>query len=164
MRFEDFLAPIDSAALARALDQPWWRWAMAGRRPVGMTLTGDVFLAAADGAVYFLDTNFGVVERIAEDQDAFGKRLQDEAFARSLLRMDIVLELDAHGFRAAAGQCFAFAPQPVLGEIQGARAVAFESYLDFMGQLLERPRELRRPRRRAARPAPPRSPRRPLRT
>src|SRR5436190_21029297 len=65
-RFEDFLAPVDPGLVGMCLQASWsWFEPLAGRKPVAMTLFGDVFLIDRENAIYFLDTNFGELERVA---------------------------------------------------------------------------------------------------
>lgn len=138
-RFEDFLASVDLPLLAKSLSEGWW-WMESIRelRPVSLTLAGDVFLIDRSNAVFFLDTNYGVVERVASGNDAFRRRLQDQDFARAILRMDLILELRSRHITATHNECFMFAVSPALGGVVSAnqvRAGNFQVPLDLLGQL-----------------------------
>ncbi len=91
--FQHFLAPVPPSSLATMFES--WRWLpIAELRPTAMTVTGDVFLIDRDNRIYFLDTGFGTLERIADGNEHFRRRLNDGTdFAAALLRIDLVAEL-----------------------------------------------------------------------
>src|ERR1700759_2523480 len=107
MTFEHYLAPVSTEQLAEHIAKSWsWFTPLAELEPIGLTKLADVFLRDRDGAVYFLDTSFGVLERIAASRGEFVARLENDAFARSLLRIELVDALA--DLTLAAGQCFGF--------------------------------------------------------
>jgi hypothetical protein len=146
IRFEDFLASIDLPLLAESLSENWW-WLESIRelRPVALTLAGDVFLVDRNNAVFFLDTSYGVLEQVASGNDSFRARLQDEAFTRSILRMDLVDELRSRGSIPKRNECYLFDIPSVGGTVSAdrARAGSFQVKLDFLGQLTRGMRDLR---------------------
>ena len=119
-----------------------WSWlgVLAKLRPVGATQFGDVFLIDADNAVFFLDINFGVLERVAKDSEQLGARLQHPAFAEPLMRIELALEFRERGMVLQPGQCFGFAQLPLIGGKPVASNVApldIRVVHDFLGQLLK---------------------------
>lgn len=129
MRFDDYMAKVDLPSLANAMSAWTWLEKLTDLRAVGLTLTCDVFLIDRTNAVYFLDTNFGVVEKLATGNDDFRARLQDEAFTRSLVRMNLVQGLRAKGVDAKPGQCFSVKIPPLLG---GSLREDLEQPTDFV--------------------------------
>jgi len=114
LRFEDFLAPVDGERLADHVTNSWsWFAPIAELSPIGITRFGDVLLRDRDGAIYFLDTAFGILEKVGATQEAFRARLPE--LARAMLRVDLVRELEAHGVTLAHGQCYGFGLSPLLG-------------------------------------------------
>lgn len=139
IEFNDYVATVELAELASALGAEWqWVDGIRELRGVSVTLAGDVFLVDKNQAVWFLDTSYGILERVAENQDAFRTRLQDPAFAVPLLRMDLVDALRAKGVQTKPGEVYALAVPPSVGGVVSAdrvRPIAFRAYLDFVGQL-----------------------------
>ena len=137
--FEDFLASVDLSLLAESLSQSWgWMEPLRGLRPVSLTLAGDVFLVDAANAIYLLDTNYAVVERVASSPDQFRARLQDETFFRSITRANFVLEMRARNVIPMHNECYLLAVSPALGgavTADRARAGNFQALLEWLGQL-----------------------------
>lgn len=152
LSFEDFLAPVPANSLAGMLEQ--WQWLpIRELRPTAMTLMGDVFLIDRDNRIYFLDTNFGVLERVADSNEHFSRRLNDEVgFAPALLRSDLLIEIQSTGViigashagvergpaNPAPGQVFGFAVPLIAGGRPEASNVVLTNaavYMDMQGQL-----------------------------
>jgi hypothetical protein len=152
LSFEDFLAPVPASSLAGMLEQ--WQWLpIRELRPTAMTLMGDVFLIDRDNRIYFLDTSFGVLERVADSNEHFSRRLNDEVgFAPALLRSDLLIEIQSTGVIISAshagvergpadpapGQVFGFAVPLIAGGPPEPSNVILTSaavYMDMQGQL-----------------------------
>ncbi|MDX2086237.1 MAG: DUF1851 domain-containing protein [Kofleriaceae bacterium] len=137
--FEDFIASVDSALLSESMRESWsWLESVRDLQPVALTLAGDVFLIDRNNAVYFLDTNYGVIERVASSNEAFRTRMQDKEFALPILRMALIEELRSRNITAKHNECFTFALSPSIGGVVSAdqsRPVNFQVHLDWLGQL-----------------------------
>ena len=146
VEFDDYVAKVDLKDLAAALGAEWlWVDGIKDLRGVSVTLAGDVFLVDKTQAVWFLDTSYGILERVAASNDAFRARLQDPAFAMPLLRIELVDALRAKGVRTKPGECYALAVPPSVGGVVSAdraRPIAFRAYLDFVGQLAKGMKDL----------------------
>jgi hypothetical protein len=138
LRFEDFLAPVDRERLVEHMAKSWsWFAPIAPLSPIGITRFGDVFLSDHAGAIYFLDTCFGILEKVGATHEAFTARLPQ--FARAMLRVDLAYELEAYGTKLARGQCFGFGLSPLLGgPVSLANVAPLEAglVLDWLGQLV----------------------------
>ena len=138
-QFESFLAPVDLPVLAESVRASWgWLESLRELRPFALTLAGDVLLIDRSNAIYFLDTCYGVVERVASSNAALRSRLQDPHFACSILRTDLVLELRSRRVLAKHNQCFAFVLSPRIGGIAQAdrmHPIDFRVHLDLLGQM-----------------------------
>jgi len=138
-QLESFLAPVDLPLLAESVRASWgWLESIQELRPFALTLAGDVLLIDHGNAIYFLDTCYGVVERVASSNAALRSRLQDHHFARSILRTDLVLELRSRRVVAKYNQCFAFVLSPRIGGIAQAdrmHPIDFRVHLDLLGQM-----------------------------
>ncbi|MFN9808560.1 MAG: hypothetical protein ACK6CU_02880 [Deltaproteobacteria bacterium] len=152
LSFEDFLAPVPASSLAGMLEQ--WQWLpIRELRPTAMTLMGDVFLIDRDNRIYFLDTSFGVLERVADSNEHFSRRLNDEVgFAPALLRSDLLIEIQSTGVitglshagvergpaNPAPGQVCVFGVPLIAGGRPEASNVVLTDagvYMDMQGQL-----------------------------
>jgi hypothetical protein len=138
-QLESFLAPLDLPLLAESVRTSWgWLAAIQELRPFALTLAGDVLLIDHGNAIYFLDTCYGVVERVASSSAALRSRLQDHGFARAILRTNLVLELRSRRIVAKYNQCFAFVLSPRIGGIAQAdqmHPIDFRVHLDLLGQM-----------------------------
>jgi hypothetical protein len=138
-RFEDFLAPVDRERLAEYMAKSWsWFAPIAQLSPFGITRFGDVFLRDGDGAIYFLDTSFGVLEKVGATREDFTARLP--LLARAMLRVELANELEAYGVTLAPGQCFGFGVSPLLGGPVSCANVApldAGTVLAWLGQLVQ---------------------------
>jgi hypothetical protein len=145
-QLESFLASVDLPLLAESVRKSWgWLESIRDLRPFALTLAGDVLLIDRSNAIMFLDTRYGVVERIASGIDTLRTRLERREFARSIVRMDLVLEVRSRQISAKHNQCFAFELSPHVGGLvrtDGVRAVDFRVHLDVLGQLARGLQEL----------------------
>jgi hypothetical protein len=143
---EDYLASVDLPLLAQSLAESWgWLEPLRELRPFALSLAGDVFLMDWKNATFFLDTNFGIVERIASGNDAFRARLQNEEFARAILRMDFVHEVRSRKIRARHNEVYGLALSPYVGgavRADTARAMNFRVYFELLGQLTHQTKDL----------------------
>jgi hypothetical protein len=141
-QFESFLASVDLPLLEESVRTSWgWLESIRELRPFALTLAGDVLLIDRSKAIFFLDTNYGVVERIASGIGTLRSRLQHRLFARSILRMDLVLEVRLRRIVAKHNQCYASELSPRVGGLIRAdrmRAIDFPVHLEVLALLNER--------------------------
>lgn len=139
MNFQDYIADVDLGELSKALGESWW-WLEPIRelRPVALTLAGDVFLVDNADAVYFLDTHFAVLERVAASEEQFRERLSQAPFGWSILRAELVHSLRTNGQRTGRDECYLLALSPVVGgavDAEHAKVGNCWVQLDWLGQL-----------------------------
>jgi hypothetical protein len=93
-----------------------WRWLVdASFAPVLLSALGDFFLQDASGAVYWLDTAWGRLTKVADNLEEFHRLRVDPANAREWFRAELVGQLKAAGVKLKRQQCFGWKVPPALG-------------------------------------------------
>lgn len=80
-----------------------------------MNTFGDLFWIDEGGSVCLLNFAEGSNEVLAESEDDFLSKIDDEEAASDWLLLDLVDELKVSEVRAKRGQCFGFKLLPILG-------------------------------------------------
>ncbi len=97
---------------------PWasWRWKVGGRSQVlALSLSWDIFFADECGAVHWLDTGDGCIERVAQTEEEFWQILANPTRAGELLLQPVVESFrQSHG-PFPAGKCLSYKRLPVFG-------------------------------------------------
>ncbi|HNG92500.1 MAG TPA: DUF1851 domain-containing protein [Acidobacteriota bacterium] len=93
-----------------------WKWLIGdGMRPLRFTACGDVFLSDTRGAVYWLRTVEGQLEKVATSQAEFQSKLQQSEFRETVLQVSTVNQLRAMLGALPPGKCYGLKLLPVLG-------------------------------------------------
>ncbi len=79
-----------------------------------MNRFGDLILILPDGTIHKLDVGGGSIAKVAENQDGFCKKI-DEEDANDWRMIPLVNRLVARGVDLLAGQCYSFLIPPALG-------------------------------------------------
>lgn len=123
---------------ARALES--WDWlGLDGQSPRFTSLFGDVFLEAADGAWWFLDTFEGQLGRRWDTRAELSAELDTEEGRDTYLMA--TLAMGAHhrrGLRLGADQVYAYAPPPIVTgsfEVDAITVFDFVVVVNLAGQL-----------------------------
>lgn len=144
--FERYLAAVDIAEVASTLGASWsWHESIRDLRPIYMTLAGDVLLLDRKEGVWFLDTSWGTLERVAANGDAFKERMQNPSFAAPLLRIDMVDAIRSRGVSAGAGECFMQGlPPSVTGSISPGlvQPVSCTKFVAFYAQFAKATKDM----------------------
>ncbi len=97
-----------------------WRWLVGDSMQLLLVSSlGDMFLADADGRVFWLDTGAGQLQQVAETAKDFKALMQQPENADQWFIPQLVGDLMVSGVRLAPGQCYSYKKPPILGgEIQ----------------------------------------------
>lgn len=91
-----------------------WRWRLgSGPELFQVTLFGDLFLRAANGHVYWLDTGSNIYEQVATDQDAWHRILC--ANPAVFLHASTLLHFRSLDYLPDEGQVYSWIRLPILG-------------------------------------------------
>ena len=137
MSLLDYL--IDQSGLDWSVLLRPWHW----RLPSEFTLWlvnrfGDPFIVPADGAVYVLRTDSGLLERLADSRDHFAALLDTSDTANDWLLIPLVDELVAAGLRLGPGECYGFKQPPILGGdyvLSNVAVCSLREHLSFLADL-----------------------------
>lgn len=80
-----------------------------------MNRFGDLFIVHEDGTISHLDTGSGTLERVAENQDHFCERIDEDGNADDWLMIPLVDQMVEKGLVLSEGRCYSFRTLPVLG-------------------------------------------------
>ncbi len=132
---------FDEQQYARALES--WSWLdLDGKAPRFTSLFGDVFLEAADGAWWFLDTFEGQLVRRWESRAGLAAELDTEDGRDTCLLATLAMgAFHRRGLRLGADQVYAYAPPPIVtGSFEVDEIVVFDFVVvvNFAGQLHDR--------------------------
>ena len=129
------LSPLPRSS--RLLDE--WSWLTpAGLEPFWATPVGDLFLKAADGNVYFLDTLGGKLIDAADSESDLLAQLQDEALAADIFMPELSRQLSTVLGALDSGKCFsAIIPLSLNGQLlpSNFRVSLLEEHVRSMGRL-----------------------------
>ena len=137
---------VSVAPPADALLQDW-RWLVGNQRQTLLvTALGDAFLRETGStAIYFLDTQAGRLEKVADTPAALEQRLADPAFIDDYLSPEAVADMREAGQRLGPGQVYSRKTPGVLGgkfsrdnlEVSDATV-----HFSVLGQIHEQVRDL----------------------
>ena len=106
---------------------------------------GDMFLADADGQVFWLDTGAGQLHQIAATVDEFQQLRQQRDHADQWFIPQLVGDLISSGVLLSPGQCYSYKIPPILGgQIEPANFEPTELSVHFsvLGQILRKVKDL----------------------
>jgi hypothetical protein len=93
-----------------------WRWLVGDSMQLLIVSSlGDMFLANAEGRVFWLDTGTGLLQQVAESPEDFKHIMQQRENADQWFVPQLVGDLMAAGVVLSAGQCYSYKKPPVLG-------------------------------------------------
>lgn len=92
-----------------------WHFLLAGQvAPVYLSRFGDWFLRRPDGSVDELSVLEGTLRQIARTPEEFESRLNSQEWQERHLLSFLVHQLHERGLVPGPGECYGFAPHPVL--------------------------------------------------
>lgn len=122
-----------------------WTWLdFTGKRPIGASLFGDVFLAADDGC-WFLDSLEGTLSRPWSDRAAMLADLSTPAGRTRYLFAELAVLAVSRGLVLSEAQVYDFTQPPVLGgsmELDNLQVLDFVVALNLAGQVHDQVRGL----------------------
>jgi hypothetical protein len=111
---EDLIVPLTGVDPDRLLEH--WRWLVApAYRLLFATALGDLFLAAPDGRVVWLDVGAGELRNAAATEAEFHRTATDPENNSLWFGAALVDELRAAGTLLGPGQCYSYRTLPILG-------------------------------------------------
>ena len=123
-----------------------WQWLLGGAMQLLIvSALGDMFLAAADGQVFWLDTGAGQLHQIAATVDEFQQLRQQRDHADQWFIPQLVGDLISSGVLLSPGQCYSYKIPPILGgQIEPANFEPTELSVHFsvLGQILRKVKDL----------------------
>lgn len=123
-----------------------WTWAMpTPMMPVLITAMGDVFGQDSTGALYFLDTCEGTVDKVADSGVEFQAMLSDSGFVTAHFHPQIVGSLISGGLKLQQGECYSYKHPLVLGgqdEPDNIEASDASVHVGMLGQIHEQVKDL----------------------
>lgn len=116
-----------------------WEWAMSEPlTPILLTALGDVFAQGTSKAVYFLDTNQGSIEKVAENGDEFQNLLRDPGFVTKKMLPARILQLRKTGITLGPSEVYSHSHPMVLGgedTNENVTATDVSVHLSIYGQI-----------------------------
>jgi Domain of unknown function (DUF1851) len=127
LTWNDLLIQNISESDAQAWFSCWSGKVPSRVAPVFMSKFGDWFLRLPDGRTDELSVIEGTYETIASTPDEFVRLVNLEEWQKKHLMSLLVLQLHERGMIPKQGQCYAFAPHPVLtGQIELGHAMLMD--------------------------------------
>ncbi|MGO2111769.1 MAG: T6SS immunity protein Tdi1 domain-containing protein [Pseudoclavibacter sp.] len=106
---------VDAARLDMVrIVEPWTGLVHGPIRPIGMSMFGDVYFDRYDDVILRIDVLEGGVVPVADDREHFDRLMNTPEWARDALLVEGVALMHQRGIVPAEGECYAFAPHPVL--------------------------------------------------
>jgi hypothetical protein len=102
-------------AYAQALESWNWLEGLAGMSPTLTNAFGDVFLQAADGSFWFLDTGGGRLDRVWSDAASLQADINTRAAQDEYLMIGLAQDAEAIGLTPGNDHVLSFKVPPVLG-------------------------------------------------
>lgn len=142
--WEDYLLRCGDADLTRLLNE--WRWLVShDYMPILVTALGDMFLAHANGRIFWLDTYEGSFTEVAIDYEALkATMVQPQLFQRWFLP-HLIEQLKEQGITRESTQCYSPLVPPVFGGEMvpsNFHAVAPVVHFAFCGQIHQKVKDL----------------------
>jgi hypothetical protein len=123
-----------------------WRWLLGDSMQLLLvSALGDMFLADAEGRIFWLDTGTGQLQQIAGSETEFKQLMQQKENADQWFIPQLVGDLMAGGIRLSPGQCYSYKKPPILGgEIEPANFEPADLSVHFslLGQLHRKVKDL----------------------
>jgi hypothetical protein len=114
MSINDYLIDHQSFDWAMLLSD--WHWLLPAEFSVWlMNRFGDLVLIADEGAILFFDVGAGTIERVADNKEDFGQKLDVGDNANIWLMIPLIDQLNATGLQLNEGHCYSFLTPPILG-------------------------------------------------
>lgn len=106
---------VDAAQLdIRRIIAPWYDLVQGPIRPIGMSMFGDVYFDRGDDVVSRIDVLEGGVVPVAASFDEFTRLMNAPDWAHDALLIDGVALLHDRGLVPGPGECYGFAPHPIV--------------------------------------------------
>lgn len=122
-----------------------WQW-LIGTTPYAIhrvTVVGNLFLRDPAGAILFLDTTDGQLERVADSADKFDALFDSTDNRRRFLWTAFVRELQKDSPQLNRGQCYGWKVSPCLGgeiALENMEPTDVATHVSLQGQLHEQTR------------------------
>lgn len=124
-----------------------WQW-LIGATPYQIhrvTAVGNLFLRDPTGAILYLDTTDGQLERVADSADKFEALFDSTDNRRRFLWAAFVRELQKDSPLLGRGQCYGWKVSPCLGgeiALENIEPTNVATHVSLQGQLHEQTRSL----------------------
>jgi hypothetical protein len=142
--WNDLTAKFDAKQCDALLDD--WRWLVGdGMRLIVVSALGDLFLANADGQVFWLEAGAGRLSQVADSREEFEALLQRQECADEWFSPQLVAELIVSGKTLAHGQCYSYTVPPILSgkvEPQNFEPTDLLVHCSLLGQICRQSRDL----------------------
>jgi hypothetical protein len=120
------IQPLDGPE-ARAWLQRWTGIVSGQVAPILMSMFGDWYLRRPDGTTDELSVIEGTCVRVASTYEEFWSLVNAQAWQEDHLLSWLVFDLHQRGLIPKAGQCYGFAPHPLIsGAIKAEHAMVMQ--------------------------------------
>jgi hypothetical protein len=141
---EDLIVPLTGVDPDRMLE--FWRWLVPpSHQPLFATALGDLFLAAPDGRVLWLDVGSGELRPVAATDAEFQRSVTDLENNSLWFGAVLVDKLRAAGKVLGPGECYSYWMVPILGgEYEPANFTIYpvERHFQVWGPIHEKLRDV----------------------
>ncbi|GAB5523140.1 MAG: hypothetical protein Roseis2KO_10120 [Roseivirga sp.] len=123
-----------------------WAWLVGDDKlPILISSIGDMFLEDQKGRVYWLNVGEGTLKLIANNQEKFTIKLNDDDIANELFMFQLVTNILNSGLRLEPGKLFVYKQLPVIGGAYNAEnfeLTDIEVHFHLAGQIHEKIKDL----------------------
>ena len=123
-----------------------WQWKVSDLKGVAaISILGDIFLVGSDNCVYWLETSWGDLTKVADTQEQYEQLLADEETIDTWFLPSFVEELLAAGKTVKENEVYSFKQLPVIGgefSIDNSEPTDMSVHFAFSGQICEQIQDL----------------------
>ncbi|MFN0053025.1 MAG: T6SS immunity protein Tdi1 domain-containing protein [Planctomycetales bacterium] len=118
-----------------------WSWLLPPKFTLWLVNRfADMFLVLPDGTVHRLDVGAGTLTKLADSQDDFSVKIDEDDNANQWLMIPLVDKMVASGAVLGPGECYGFKTPPTLGgdyTVENAGPLPVWDYLGAYGSIHE---------------------------
>jgi hypothetical protein len=141
---QDLIVSLDGIDIDRMLE--FWRWLIPETdRPLFATAMGDLFLAATDGSILWLDIGGGELQTVAANEEEFRHVITDPDKSNFWFGTVLIDRLREASKVLRPGECYSYWQLPIIGgtyEPENFRIYEVTHHFRVWGPIHEKLRDL----------------------